>query len=502
MTGNRPQLIAARIASGNRHGMNSQPGKPTPASAMDLSQQIPAEGDHNYHVIQGNLTGTSALRKRPNDIDGDSPESSLTPAKVPAGANDAMDQGFTEGDLEGFILVEHRRQRTSGVPVLLTPADKAHRLQQQNPLILSTQVNTAAGGPIIRHRFTARGVLVEVADATSVNKLLQVRCLGDIPIQATIPSAYLQNYGLIKAVPTWYTDAELRDYLQPEGVIAARRLYRRRGKPGDAASPSDRVVLTFRPNTERPTKVNLGFTRHEVVEYIEAPPRCFNCQALGHVAKYCKNTLKCKKCSEPHSTKDCVGGTPPKCANCGGEHPADYANCKVRLAALNKTKSFVHGPRLTPPIKDDPPPLSSFPPLDVLQESSTSTASQQQVQQRTPREAKPKRTPSKNKQGAQNESTNEPQGATETSRPAPPPPSKRNKQSNKNTDTHAGSTRGPLFPALGLMTVGDIISLIFSVLESFTSKLPSCTFKSILEGIMVFKPAIVTMITSMHQSNG
>ncbi|KAM7310819.1 protein RCC2 homolog isoform X2 [Ixodes scapularis] len=184
---------------------------------MDLSQQIPAKGDHNYHVIQGNLTGTSALRKRPNDTDGDSPESSLTPAKVPAGANDAMDQGFTEGDLEGFILVEHRRQRTSGVPVLLTPADKAHRLQQQNPLILSTQVNTAAGGPIIRHRFTARGgLLVEVADATSVNKLLQVRCLGDIPIQVTIPIAYLQNYGLIKAVPTWYTDAELRDYLEPE----------------------------------------------------------------------------------------------------------------------------------------------------------------------------------------------------------------------------------------------------------------------------------------------
>ncbi|KAG0420304.1 hypothetical protein HPB47_003570 [Ixodes persulcatus] len=264
---------------------------------MDLSQQSPAEDDHNYHVIQGNLTGSSALRKRPNDIDGNSPESSLTPAKVPAGANDAMDQGFTEGDLEGFILVEHRRQRTSGVLY------KTHRLQQQNPLILSTQVNTAAGGPIIRHRFTARGgLLVEVAGATSVNKLLQVRCLGDIPIQVTIPSAYLQNYGLIKAVPTWYTNAELREYLEPEGVIAARRLYRRRGKPGDAASPSDRVVLTFRPNTERPTK-------------------------------------------------------------------------------------------------DDPPPLSSFPPLDVLQESSTSTAPQQQVQQRTPRKAKPKHTPPNNKQG-------------------------------------------------------------------------------------------------------
>ncbi|KAG0410847.1 hypothetical protein HPB47_012029, partial [Ixodes persulcatus] len=121
------------------------------------------------------------------------------------------------------------------------------------------------------------GFLVEVADATSVNKLLQVRCLGDIPIQVTIPSAYLQNYGLIKAVPTWYTDGELREYLQPEG------------KPGDAASPSDRVVLTFRPNTERPTKVNLGFTRHEVVEYIEAPPS--SKYSRGPLEKLSQNTL-------------------------------------------------------------------------------------------------------------------------------------------------------------------------------------------------------------------
>ncbi|KAG0429836.1 hypothetical protein HPB47_023264 [Ixodes persulcatus] len=155
---------------------------------MDLSQQIPAEDDHTCHVIQGNLSGSSVLRKRPNDIDGNTRKSSLTPAKVPAGANDAIDQGFTEGDLEEFTLVEHHRQSTSGVPVLLTLVDKKHQLQQQNPLILGTHVNAAACGPIIRHRFTAR------------------------------------NFGLIKAVPTWYTDAKLREHLQLEGAIAARRV--------------------------------------------------------------------------------------------------------------------------------------------------------------------------------------------------------------------------------------------------------------------------------------
>ncbi|KAG0420370.1 hypothetical protein HPB47_003542 [Ixodes persulcatus] len=87
---------------------------------------------------------------------------------------------------------------------------------------------------------------------------MHVQTLGGIPVRVTIPTTNLQNFGLIKGVPLWYTDAQLAEFLQPEGVVAARRHYRRQGKPGDAATLSDRVVLTFRPNRERPSKVNLG----------------------------------------------------------------------------------------------------------------------------------------------------------------------------------------------------------------------------------------------------
>ncbi|KAM7312104.1 uncharacterized protein ISCGN_009009 [Ixodes scapularis] len=278
--------------------MTSLPSTPVPASASDpkCSQQTPADMDHSYHNKQDNQTGHASLGKRPTDINGDSAELSMTFAEQQAAEVITMDHESTEGDLEGFILVQHRMQRTTGVPVLLTPSNETQRLQQLNPLMLSTDVNTAAGGPIIRHQFTARGgLLVEVAEVSSVNKLMQVQTLGGIPVQVTIPTTYLQNFGLIKGVPLWYTDAQLAEFLQSEGVVAARRHYRRRGKPGDAATPSDRVVLTFRSNTERPSKVNLGFTRHEVAEYIEAPPRCYNCQALGHIAKYCKQSPKCKR---------------------------------------------------------------------------------------------------------------------------------------------------------------------------------------------------------------
>ncbi|KAG0425458.1 hypothetical protein HPB47_027371 [Ixodes persulcatus] len=246
---------------------------------------------------------------------------------------------LNQGDLEGFILVEHRRHRTTGVPVLLTPTSETQRVQQQNPLRLSAEVNTVACGTIIRHRFTARGgLLLEVAEVASVNKLLQVRTLGNIPIQVAIPSAHLQNFGMIRGVPLWHTGTELAEFLQPEGVIAARRRYRRRGKPGGAAKASLRVILTFRSNTERPSKVNLGFTRHD----------------------------------------DCKGEAPVKCANCSGEHPADYSNCKVHLAALKKTKTFVRGP---PPIRDDPPSQEFYPPLPPRDQANP-TPPQQQLRMR------------------------------------------------------------------------------------------------------------------------
>ncbi|KAG0421780.1 hypothetical protein HPB47_002374, partial [Ixodes persulcatus] len=112
---------------------------------------------------------------------------------------------------DDFILVEHRRKRSTGVPVLLTPKDETCRLQQQNPLHLSSAISAAAGGKLLRHHFTARGGLrVEVAEQEA-----------------------------------WYSDAQLLDYLAPEGVIAVRRLFHRHGQPGAAAIATDKVLLTF-----------------------------------------------------------------------------------------------------------------------------------------------------------------------------------------------------------------------------------------------------------------
>lgn len=57
--------------------------------------------------------------------------------------------------------------------------------------------------------------------------------------------------------------------------------------------------------------------------------QCHKCQQYGHAQKNCHIDYKCLKCGENHSTHLCEKPrtTPPKCANCAGEHLSNYIRC-------------------------------------------------------------------------------------------------------------------------------------------------------------------------------
>lgn len=86
--------------------------------------------------------------------------------------------------------------------------------------------------------------------------------------------------------------------------------------------------------------------------YTAAPTaQCYKCQGFGHLEQYCKNSPKCRFCSEHHATKlhacnNCnTKGAKcchlaPKCANCSQAHTADSKACEVLLAI--KSKSVIH----------------------------------------------------------------------------------------------------------------------------------------------------------------
>ncbi len=68
---------------------------------------------------------------------------------------------------------------------------------------------------------------------------------------------------------------------------------------------------------------------------------CYNCQAYGHVAKFCKNAQACCNCSQTHA--HAAGCTlPVRCANCGGAHPADHNKCPTYLEVQCRLRTRCH----------------------------------------------------------------------------------------------------------------------------------------------------------------
>lgn len=72
------------------------------------------------------------------------------------------------------------------------------------------------------------------------------------------------------------------------------------------------------------------------VVYLEAPREvkqqiqmCYRCQSTGHIAEFCKRQPRCVSCGKNHLSATCeVPMTQPAtCANCQGQHPANYRGC-------------------------------------------------------------------------------------------------------------------------------------------------------------------------------
>lgn len=58
--------------------------------------------------------------------------------------------------------------------------------------------------------------------------------------------------------------------------------------------------------------------------------QCHRCQKWGHSQRYCHAEIRCVKCAGNHFTKKCTRNrdeSPPKCANCGLAHPANFRGC-------------------------------------------------------------------------------------------------------------------------------------------------------------------------------
>ena len=124
-----------------------------------------------------------------------------------------------------------------------------------------------------------------------------------------------------------YSNEKIQEELSQEGVTEVVKLPKRQ----NSRLGSETYLLTF-DRYETPDKIRVGMEIKEVRQYIPKPRRCFNCQAFGHVGKYCKKTTTvCPNCSQTAHVQDEECRRRPKCRNCDQEHPTTYRKCPVYL---------------------------------------------------------------------------------------------------------------------------------------------------------------------------
>lgn len=101
-------------------------------------------------------------------------------------------------------------------------------------------------------------------------------------------------------------------------------------------------------------------------------PQCNRCQQYGHTKTYCNHTPRCVRCGQKHESTSCqkTRETPAKCANCEGDHPANYRGCRT-LKELRAIRSWRTQPHPRPVLTQlTPPPmgLQDFPTLPQHQQ--------------------------------------------------------------------------------------------------------------------------------------
>ena len=127
-----------------------------------------------------------------------------------------------------------------------------------------------------------------------INDLMQGN-IGDVKfVSADEPprkkSVKYREY-LCKGIPPTLDEDILDDQLGKDNIHLARRIYYNGKK-------SSTIKIVWKPSTPPPSTIPL-LGSHDVMititEMLSGQPRCYNCQAYGHIARNCSNQAICPR---------------------------------------------------------------------------------------------------------------------------------------------------------------------------------------------------------------
>ena len=151
-------------------------------------------------------------------------------------------------------------------------------------------------------------LLIESGSPGQSEKIKELKKLAGVVVVVEPHSRYNTVKGVVRSKAFGQsTETSLRDHLAEQGVSDVKRVKLRRN---GELQETDTYILTFN-RTTAPRAVHLSEWHHELVEeYKYRPQQCYNCQKLGHVAKYCRQTeATCARCGEQGHEKTVSTGS-------------------------------------------------------------------------------------------------------------------------------------------------------------------------------------------------
>jgi len=121
---------------------------------------------------------------------------------------------------------------------------------------------------------------------------------------------------------------EIADGLRSQGVTDCFHITVKSDNNNTDRRKTITFILTFNTDTA-PARINVGYIRVKVDQYIPNPLRCFKCQKFGHSSRLCRNEAVCHRCGGKHTDENCSNAA--KCINCSGPHGASSRECPVWL---------------------------------------------------------------------------------------------------------------------------------------------------------------------------
>lgn len=167
--------------------------------------------------------------------------------------------------------------------------------------------------------------------------------LTDYQLNASIPANSTEITGVVSSVPTDMTNKKIFEALSSnKKIICVRRIMKKVKIENNkyVLQPTQAVAITFASSSSLPEHVYLKKWRLPVQVYVPPVKQCFRCLRYGHMAKYCKNNVRCSICTEGHSFKECTKPTSEAtCVHCGGPHIAISGSCPIKKQKILEIKN-------------------------------------------------------------------------------------------------------------------------------------------------------------------